>query len=203
MRMRMMALAMSFTLLPTAAPADEVKSCTAAPDAGLSVHDTTRLAHLEDSRAKGLAANEKDADPEVGKALGQIYDRGIVAASAVVPGNYRCRTIKLGSQFEGGRSVAYGYFACRIAKGASGWTIAKTTGSQNFTGTLTPGGDGLLYKGAGHYGYEKPRAYGSEPEQDQVGCLYGIADNPRHYVLELPEPQFESLFNVIELVPAR
>lgn len=34
-------------------------------------------------------------------------------------------------------------------------------------------------------------------------ALNRTADVPRHYVLELPQPQLQSLYDVVELVPAK
>ena len=189
--------------MPAAAMADDVKPCTISPELHLSVRDTQRLNGLDESRAKGLAAVEKEADPDVGNAVAGMFDRGVITLAAVTPGMYRCRTIKLGGQDPALSSVVYGYFACKIGKATGGWSLAKTTGSQNFSGMLTPAGDGLVYKGASFYGYEGPRAYGDDPDRDQVGCMYGVADNPRHYMLELPSPLLESLHDIIEFVPAR
>jgi len=190
-------------LMPGMALADDVKPCTISPDLHLSARDTQRLQRLDDSRAKGLAAVEKEADPEVGKAVAGMFDRGVIPLATVMPGTYRCRTIKLGGKDDALSSVVYGYFSCKIAKADGGWSLAKVTGSQNFSGTLTPAGDGLVYKGASNYGYESPHRYGDDPDDDQVGCMYGVADNPRHYMLELPSPLLESLHDIIEFVPAK
>ena len=202
-RMALVLAAISAGLTPAVAMADDVKPCTISPDLHLSVRDTHRLNGLGDSRAKGLAAVEKEADPEVGKAVAGMFDHGVVALATVTPGTYRCRTIKLGGKDEVLSSVVYGYFTCKIAKADGGWSLAKVTGSQNFSGMLAPAGDGLLYKGASNYSYERPHRYGDDPDDDQVGCMYGVADNPRHYMLELPSPLLESLHDIIEFVPGK
>lgn len=201
--MRYALLAIVAASAPCEAMADDVKPCTISPDLHLSVRDAQRLDGLEDSRARGLAAVEKEADPEVGKAVAGMFDRGVVALATMTAGTYRCRTIKLGGKDEALTSVVYGYFTCKIAKADGGWSLAKVTGSQNFSGMLTPAGDGLIYKGASNYGYESPHRYGDDSDDDQVGCMYGVADNPRHYMLELPSPLLESLHDIIEFVPVK
>ena len=112
-------------------------------------------------------------------------------------GDYRCRTIKMGG---GVPLTVYGFFACEVDEAADGYqAILKTSGSQRFSGTLTPSAGGLFYLGALNYADEDPIAYGVNAERDQVGCLYRSGDS---YVLELPSPQFESVHDVIELVAA-
>jgi hypothetical protein len=181
----------------------EAPPCAPPADLQLTADDAGRLKDLPASRARGLAAVKREADAEVGGVVARLFEGGPRPLSAVEPGKYRCRTIKLGSQIAGLQSVVYGYFACTIKTDAEGWTLAKVSGSQNFTGTLTPAGEGLLFKGASHYGYEKPRRYGDDPEHDLVGCLLAAPSGARHYILELPSPALESLHDVIELEPAR
>lgn len=76
------------------------------------------------------------------------------------------------------------------------------SGSQRFTGTLTPGDGGLFYQGAIHYNNDPARTYGDDPEFDQVGCLVKLAGQEL-YRLELPYPIHESTFDVIELRRSR
>ncbi len=62
--------------------------------------------------------------------------------------------------------------------------------------------DAVFFVGALHYSDEDPIAYGNDPERDQVGCIYKLAGAER-YRLEMPSPRFESVHDVIELVPRR
>ncbi len=78
--------------------------------------------------------------------------------------------------------------------------IRKTSGSQRFLGFLSEAGDSLAYRGALSYGYEEQmKLYGQDNERNQVGCLSAVDPDMNHFVLELPEPVFESFHDVIEL----
>ena len=59
------------------------------------------------------------------------------------PGDYRCRTVKLGSQAgnDGLGYVVYGWFACRIEQTPRGLKFVKVTGSQRPSGLLFPEDD--------------------------------------------------------------
>ncbi|MGD9738739.1 MAG: DUF4893 domain-containing protein [Bauldia sp.] len=112
-------------------------------------------------------------------------------------GVWRCRTIKLGGLLP---LTIYSYFACEIGRDANGYFIAKTTGSQRFTGRLYLGdmpGE-LVFVGAGHYTGEQPLAYDADPERNEVGVLRQLG--PGWLVLELPKPIFESNHDLIEFV---
>ena len=161
----------------------------------LSEADFGRLERIEASRAKGLTAvtamktaEDKDYVVDlVGGAMGTPDPKDL-------PGDYQCRTIKLGGQY--GPLTVYGWFKCRIS---SDFVLTKLTGSQNFTGVLNPVDDGMLFVGASNYDYEASRAYGEVAEHDLVGCLRQMPREPGHLILELPEPLLESDHDVIEL----
>src|SRR5690606_8638329 len=92
---------------------------------------------LEQARRQGgsgdLASTGRLIDPGAGL-------RGV----APPPGDYRCRTVKLGSQAgEAGLGyVVYGWFDCRIERTANGLKFSKLTGSQRPSGLLFPENDG-------------------------------------------------------------
>jgi hypothetical protein len=126
-----------------------------------------------------LALQQARRQPGSGdlRGLGELIDPDAQRPLATPPvGNYRCRTVKLGSQ--GGEDglgyVVYGWFACRIEQTPRGLKFVKLTGSQRPSGLLFP-------------------------ESDLIGVLERIGE--RRWRLVLPWPQNESNLDLIELVP--
>lgn len=119
------------------------------------------------------------------------------------PGNYRCRTVKLGSQ--GGEDglgyVVYGWFACRIEQTSRGLKFTKLTGSQRPSGLLFPENDRhMLLLGSMALAQEPAaNSYGRNPDRDMVAVLERIGE--ARWRLVLPWPQYESNLDLIELVP--
>jgi len=143
----------------------------------------------------GLGRALLAGSPADRQALSALFAAGQAPADPLPDGDYRCRVLKLGGLLP---LTVYGYFDCTVSAGA----IEKLTGSQRFSGTLTPASDGgFLYAGALHYGDEAPIAYGADAERDQVGCLYRVGGDGERYRLELPSPHFESVHDIVELVP--
>jgi hypothetical protein len=95
--------------------------------------------------------------------------------------------------------IVYGQFACAVSNG--GAFVEKTSGSQRFSGYLSPGDGGLIYVGSLHFGDEEPTTYGQNAERNQVGCFQQVLGELDRFVLELPSPQFESVHDVIEFTP--
>ncbi|WP_257550673.1 DUF4893 domain-containing protein [Sphingopyxis sp. DBS4] len=119
------------------------------------------------------------------------------------PGDYRCRTIKVGTQGRGTLGyIAYDWFRCRVAPEQGLMSLTKLTGSQRpvglifsdsltrqvFLGTLVLGDESIAV------------SYGSDRMRDMAGLVERIGDN--RWRLVLPSPAYESLLDVIELVPA-
>ena len=137
--------------------------------------------------------------------LGDLIQPGAARADVQPPpGNYRCRTVKLGSQGgeEGLGYVVYGWFACRIEQTPRGLKFTKLTGSQRPSGLLFPENDReMVLLGAMALAQEpNANAYGRNPERDLVAVLERIGE--ARWRLVLPWPQYESNLDVIELVPA-
>ncbi len=137
--------------------------------------------------------------------LGDLIAPGAARASVTPPaGNYRCRTVKLGSQGgEGGLGyVVYGWFACRIERTPAGLKFSKLTGSQRPSGLLFPENDRqMVFLGSMALASETaPRAYGLRPERDLVAVVERIGD--QRWRLVIPWPANESNLDLIELVPA-
>jgi hypothetical protein len=173
--------------------------CVVTEEMGLSSRDEARINMLASSRTRGLAAaltSQSAADRQV---VSEIFAGGLSPLQTIVPGRYQCRTIKMGGISE---LVVYTWFACEIGQEDAMLTLRKTSGSQRTFGTLTKSGDGLLYRGALHYSDENPVMYDGASERDQVGCLLKDYEDGNRFVLELPQPAFESFHDVLELRPA-
>ncbi len=137
--------------------------------------------------------------------LGALIDPGAARNDvAPPPGDYRCRTVKLGSQ--GGETglgfVVYGWFDCRIEQTPRGLKFSKLTGSQRPSGLLFPeDARQMVMLGSVALAAEPPaNSYGQRPDRDLVAVLERIG--PARWRLVLPWPQNESNLDLIELVPA-
>lgn len=119
------------------------------------------------------------------------------------PGDYRCRVVKLGAKGPSNLPfVAYPAFACRIAEEGDVVSLAKVTGSQRTVGLLLPDTPArAVYLGTLVLGDEtNPMQYGADAQRDMAGFVERIGE--RRWRLVLPAPAFESLLDVVELVPA-
>jgi hypothetical protein len=117
-------------------------------------------------------------------------------------GRYRCRVIKLGAQ--GGRSldyIAYPDFDCRVADEGALESFAKLTGSQRPVGLIFDGdAERQIFLGTLVLGDERRAMdYGVDPDRDLAGAVERVGD--KRWRLILPYPRFESIMDVIELVP--
>ena len=173
--------------------------CAPAPELGLSERDTFRLEHLMTSRSRGLAAALLSDSAADRAAVEAFYAAGLSPIATIPEGKYRCRTLKLGGILP---LTIYGWFDCDVRTISGELRIEKLTGSQRFSGTLTPSTEGLTYVGALHYGDETPRPYDGASDRDQVGCLLKAFEDGTPFVLEMPFPTLESFHDVILLEPA-
>lgn len=152
-------------------------------------------AALADARAKGHGA-EVDAE-------GALLQPSAALPNPHLPmGDYRCRTVKVGAQGRGTLGfVGYGWFRCRVVAEQGIYSLTKLTGSQRPVGLIFP--DNLkrqVFLGTLELGDEKmPVNYGTDRMRDMAGLVERIGDN--RWRLALPAPAYESLLDVIELVP--
>jgi hypothetical protein len=116
-------------------------------------------------------------------------------------GDYRCRVIKLGAKGKAGLAyVAYPSFACRIADEAGIASFRKLTGSQRPVGVILSGGQKSVFLGTLVLGDEQRAIdYGRDADRDMVGAVENIGDG--RWRLILPYPHYESVMDVVELVP--
>jgi hypothetical protein len=168
-------------------------ACSPPASLAITEEDRERLTQLLSSRSRGLGEALAAEDAADRAAVGAVFREGFTPVQTVPDGQYRCRTMKLGGISP---LVVYSYFDCTIRD--EGTVVEKTSGSQRFTGSLTPAGGGLIYVGALHYGDEEPIRYDQDAERNQIGCLQQVAGEAKRFVLELPSPKFESVHDVIE-----
>ncbi|HEV7351707.1 MAG TPA: DUF4893 domain-containing protein [Brevundimonas sp.] len=168
--------------------------------------DRDRLNRLD--AAWELALEQSRRYPGSGDlaAVGDLTDPRAAQPNVAPPvGDYRCRTVKLGSQ--GGEAglgyVVYGWFACRIEQTPAGLKFSKLTGSQRPAGLLFPeNGERMVFLGSMALASEPPaNSYGRRPDRDIIATVERIG--PQRWRLVLPWPQTESNLDLIELVPAR
>lgn len=147
--------------------------------------------------ARKAAPREIAADP-------LLFDPDRALADPAIPqGAYRCRTFKLGAKGTAMRDfTAYPAFDCRIADEGEVRSLHKVTGSQRPTGLIFPDtATRQVFLGTLVLGDETaPLRYGLDADRDMIGYVERIG--PKRWRLVLPRPRFESMLDVIELVPA-
>ena len=154
-----------------------------------------------------LALEQAERQPGSGslRGLGDLIVEDAARPGVAPPeGDYRCRTIKLGSQGgeEGLGYVVYGWFACRVEATPGGLKFSKLTGSQRPAGVLFPENDRqMILLGSMALASETAaNSYGQRPDRDIVAVLERIGE--ARWRLVIPWPQNESNLDLIELVPA-
>ena len=121
-------------------------------------------------------------------------------------GDYRCRVTKLGARQPGLLDyVAYPAFRCRIGastgEGGGARDFTKLTGSQRPIGRLFVDSDRrMVFLGTLQLGDEQGvLRYGHDDDRAVAGLLERVGE--RRWRLVFPYPHFESLVDVIELIP--
>jgi hypothetical protein len=126
-----------------------------------------------------------------------------LGGSAIPNGDYRCRVIKLGAKSAGMLNyVSYPAFRCRIGQAGQVQDFAKLTGSQRQVGSIFQG-DPLrqVFLGTLVLGDERRALqYGRDTERDVAGYVERVDSN--RWRLIMPRPHFESVMDVMELVPS-
>jgi len=202
-------IAIAALILLTACAARDGVETAAAPRAAdwrstATAADRERLRNWRAAWISALAQAKFAADLNRIKAEGALLKPDAALTDADLPeGRYKCRVIKLGSQSNTGRPfTAYPAYDCRVDDEGDLQGFSKVSGSQRPVGVLFPGGDtrqvflGTLMLG------DETRAieYGQDTERDMAGVVERVG--PNRWRMVLPYPRFESVLDVIELVPA-
>ncbi|KQM76738.1 hypothetical protein ASE70_08180 [Sphingomonas sp. Leaf22] len=142
------------------------------------------------------------ADPAAIAEQGALFQPDLALTGTAPSGRYRCRVFKLGAAGSAMRDfTAYPPFDCSIADEGRVRSFYKETGSQRPVGLLFADGDRTIFLGTLLLGDERAALqYGQDRDRDMAGVLERIGE--RRWRLVLPYPRFESLLDVIELVPA-
>ena len=125
-----------------------------------------------------------------------------IAFAADLPGDWSCRTIKLGGISP---LVVYSPFKCRFTATDRGFAFEKLTGSQLTRGEITLREGQAVYTGVGYVREENPPAYDDLPKnftsngrvQTDVAVFQRIS--PTRARLLFPAPALESDFDILEL----
>ena len=193
--------------VPAAADARE-KSSVRAASSWRNVATSADRKRIHDWRqawTRALAQARTDHSAAINKEGALLDPDAGLAGATPPPGNYRCRTIKLGSRGQDMLTyVDYPGFACRIgpAEAGASMSFTKTGGSQRPIGRIFPDtARRMIFLGTLQLSDERGvLRYGHDPERDLGGAFERIG--PRRWRLILPFPSFESLLDVIEIVPA-
>ena len=166
--------------------------------------DRGRIRHWRNSWTDALAAARPGNEAAIAREGPLLDPDAALADVRLPPGDYRCRTIKLGAQ-----SQPHPVFSilperlCRVAPEGGRLHFAVSDGPQRPLGAIFPdNGRRMIFLGTLQLGDEAlAYRYGRDRERDLVGLLERVGE--RRWRLVFPAPHFESLLDVIELVPAR
>ena len=171
----------------------------------VSAADAANLGRLDQAWRLGRAEAEDKGFAAQVEALGPLVDPNAGQAGRLQPppGDYRCRSIKLGSNSPGGLGyLEYPFFRCTVELTPGGDLIlTKTTGSQRTRGLLYPDTDNrLIFVGAQAWGMDETGYpdYGDQPVRDQVGVFERIG--AARWRLVVPWPKVDSKLEILELV---
>lgn len=162
--------------------------------------DRLRLRSWRTTWVEGLQAARSGHADEIA-AQGALLEPDAALLDPAPPaGNYRCRTVKLG-----GRDlayVAYPTYSCRIVADGATLRFTKRDGSQRPIGHIYPAGARrMIFLGSLQLGDERQvLPYGTDSRRDMAGIVERVG--ARRWRLVFPRPAFESIIDVIELVPA-
>jgi hypothetical protein len=184
---------------PTAGPVANAASwqTVATPD------DRRRLRDWRSAFVNGLTQARAAGHTVAIAGEGPLLQPDAAVGGAVPNGDYRCRVIKLGARSPGLLPfVSYPAFNCRIAQSGRLKALTKRSGSQRQVGYIFPH-DQLrqVFLGTLVLGDEQRAIpYGADSDRDLAG--YAERIGPNRWRLLLPSPRFESLIDIVELVPA-
>ena len=168
-----------------------------------TAEDRTRIREWRGAWIEGLRQARAAGHGAAIAAEGALLAPDAALAGAALPdGSYQCRVLKLGSQGVGGLAyVPYPAFECRVRAEAGRQHFTKLAGSQRPVGHVHPDGDARgVFLGTLMLGDEgTAMRYGRDRTRDMAGIVERVG--PRRWRIVLPRPRFESIVDVIELVP--
>lgn len=165
--------------------------------------DLDRLRNWRVAFVKGLAEAEAGGQSAKIAREGQLLVPDAALDSVgLTSGRYRCRVIKLGSVVAGvAPYTPYPAFDCLVNDEGEVSSFAKIGGSQRPVGLMFDDGNRKIFLGTMMFGDEtRPLEYGRDATRDMAGAVQRVGD--RRWRIILPYPRFESVMDVVELVPA-
>lgn len=166
--------------------------------------DMDRIRNWRTAFTKALAGARAGGHAESMAFEGGLLDPDASLGGDPPPaGDYRCRIVKIGANGTSGLAyVVYPHFACTIADEGEVMSFAKTSGSQRPVGLIFRNdAHRAIFLGTLMLGDEKRAIeYGRDATRDMAGAVERIGD--KRWRMILPYPSFESVMDVIELVPA-
>ncbi|GAA4003832.1 DUF4893 domain-containing protein [Sphingomonas humi] len=166
-------------------------------------NDRERLRNWRTAFVQGLNQARASGNTVAITREGFLLEPDAAVGGTIPNGDYRCRVIKLGARAEGLLPfVSYPAFNCRIAQSGKLQAFTKLSGSQRQVGYIFPH-DQLreVFLGTLVIGDERRAVpYGADDDRDLAGFVERVG--PRKWRLILPYPRFESLIDVVELVPS-
>ena len=166
--------------------------------------DRGRLRHWRDAWTDALAQANRSNAAAIAEGGTLFEPDAALPGAQPPPGDYACRTIKLGRAPLGNSLdyVDYPAFRCRIAQEGGRLHFTKLTGSQRPVGTIFPdNGRRMIFLGTLVLGDEtRALRYGRDEARNLIGIVERVGD--ARWRLVFPRPPFESLLDVIELTPA-
>jgi hypothetical protein len=166
--------------------------------------DKSRLVRWRAALLAAIESATKDGEGEAIAKEGKLLEPDAGLERPAMPaGNYACRTIKLGRK--GAYSKAFSApQASRCTFNESGGRMRFITmnGSQRASGSVFPGNERRqIFLGTMIFGDEtRAMDYGRDGARDMAGSLERIGE--RRWRLLLPEPGFDSMMDIIEVIPA-
>ncbi|WP_136162027.1 DUF4893 domain-containing protein [Sphingomonas flavalba] len=166
--------------------------------------DRARLRGWREALVKGVAAATAAGHADSVAREGALLLPDAALPDAALPaGVYRCRIVKLGVKAPRANGfIAYPPADCVVRAEGEVASLRKADGAQRPTGLLFADPDSrMVFLGTMTLGDERRAVdYGADPDRDMIGSVQRIGE--RRWRLVLPYPRFESIVDVIELVPA-
>jgi hypothetical protein len=166
--------------------------------------DRERLRDWRDSFVKAVDAAKKAGRGADVEREGALLDPDSALPDAPLPaGAYRCRLVKLGNQApEQPAFAAYPAAPCTLRQDPDALGFEMQGGPQRPIGRLFAYiNRRSVFLGTLQIGDERGTLrYGDDEQRDVAGFVERIG--ARRWRLLLPQPHFESLFDIIEIVPA-
>lgn len=166
--------------------------------------DRARLRAWRDSWTQATDAVRKSGQGQVLDADPSLYAAEPARADAALPpGRYHCAWIKLGATDPKLAALRQAPpVDCRVTEVGKVKRFALTDGAQRPHGLIFTDDAGRpVFLGTLELSDEtRALDYGRDDRRDMIGYLDRVDD--RRWRLVLPQPQFESLFDIIEITPA-